>query len=216
MNPPQFRHDPMPQSRHGPARPGHLHQHNVSAVVDPPRPVAGRTRRPPASTPAPCPVSRFPAGVLHASPNPTLYTLEVPPGPVRRGGPKVIELRSIGLARYLERSQIVRSSGKISAWTCCPMTGGGEPLDTMIGRVLVRALTQRLPGSTVYSENGAISAEPDATLQVNLQRMDLDTSGAVRLIAQYAVVRRTSDTRGVTLEVPVRTVTPPRRTWSRR
>jgi uncharacterized lipoprotein YmbA len=143
-----------------------------------------------------------------ASSNPTLYTLEVPPGPVRRGGPKVIELRGIGLARYLERSQIVRSSENFRL-EVIPNDWWGEPLDTMIGRVLVRALTQRLPGSTIYSENGAISTEPGATLQVNLQRMDQDASGAVRLIAQFAVVRRTSDTRGVTLQVPAHGATTP-------
>jgi uncharacterized protein len=138
-----------------------------------------------------------------ASSSPVLYTLEVPPGPVRRSGPRVIELRSIGLARYLERSQIVRSSENFRL-DVIPNDWWGEPLDTMIGRTLARALTQRLPGSTVYLENGAISAEPDATVQVNVQRLDQDASGAIRLVAQYAVVRRTSDTRGVTLEVPTR------------
>jgi uncharacterized protein len=138
-----------------------------------------------------------------ASSNPALYTLEAPPGPVRRGGPRVIELRSIGLARYLERSQIVRSSENFRL-DVLPNDWWGEPLDTMIGRTLARALTQRLPGSTVYMENGAISADPDATVQVNVQRLDQDTAGTVRLIAQFAVVRHASDTRGVTLQVPTR------------
>ena len=137
-----------------------------------------------------------------ASPNPNLYTLEPPPGPVRRGGPRVIELRSIGLARYLERSQIVRSSENFRL-DVIPNDWWGEPLDAMLGRTLARALAQRLPGSTVYLENGAISAEPDATVQVNVQRLDQNTVGAVRLVAQFAVVRRISDTRSVTVEVPV-------------
>jgi uncharacterized protein len=137
-----------------------------------------------------------------ASPNPNLYTLEPPPGPVRRGGPRVIELRSIGLARFLERSQIVRSSENFRL-DVIPNDWWGEPLDAMIGRTLARALTQRLPGSTVYMENGAVSTEPDATLQVNVERLDQDTTGAVRLAAQFAVVRRAGDTRGVTIEVPV-------------
>lgn len=141
-----------------------------------------------------------------ASPNPNLYTLEPPPGPVRRGGPRVIEMRSIGLARYLERSQIVRSSENFRL-DVIPNDWWGEPLDAMIGSTLVRALTQRLPGSTVYLENGAISAEPNATVQVNVQRLDQDAGGAVRLVAQFAVVRRNSDTRGVTIDVPVRGAT---------
>ncbi len=138
-----------------------------------------------------------------ASPSPKLYTLDVPPGPVRRSGPRVIELRSIGLARYLERSQIVRSSENYRL-DVLPNEWWGEPLDAMIGRTLARALTQRLPGSTVYLENGAISAAPDATVQVNVQRLDQVFGGAVRLIAQFAVVRHAPDTRGVTLEVPTR------------
>jgi uncharacterized protein len=143
-----------------------------------------------------------------SSTNPALYTLEAPPGPVRRGGPRVIELRSIGIARYLERSQIVRSSENFRL-DVLPNDWWGEPLDTMIGRTLARALTQRLPGSTVYSESGAISAEPDATVQVNVQRLDLDTAGAVRLVAQFSVVRRTGDTRGVSLQVPAHGSTTP-------
>jgi uncharacterized protein len=138
-----------------------------------------------------------------ASPNPNLYTLEPPPGPERRGGPRVIELRSIGLARYLERSQIVRSSENFRL-DVIANDWWGEPLDAMIGRTLAHALTQRLPGSTVYVESGAISAEPDATVQVNVQRLDQDAGGTVRLAAQFALVRRTSDTRSVTIEVPVR------------
>ena len=145
------------------------------------------------------------AGLLAscASSSPKLYTLDVPPGPVRRLGPRVIELRSIGLARYLERSQIVRSSENFRL-DVLPNDWWGEPLDAMIGRTLARALTQRLSGATVFLENGAISAQPDATVQVNVQRLDQDSSGAVQLIAQFAVVRRISDTRGVTLEVPTR------------
>jgi hypothetical protein len=138
-----------------------------------------------------------------SSPSPALYTLEVPSGPVRRGGPRIIELRGIGLARYLERSQIVRSTENYRL-DVLPNDWWGEPLDAMIGRTLAHALTQRLPGSTVYLENGAISAEPDATVQVNVQRLDQDAAGAVRLIAQFAVVRHASDTRGVTIEVPTR------------
>jgi uncharacterized lipoprotein YmbA len=141
-----------------------------------------------------------------SSPNPNLYTLEPPPGPVRRGGPRVTEIRSIGLARYLERSQIVRSSENFRI-DVIPNDWWGEPLDAMIGTTLVRALTQRLPGGTVYLENGAISADPDATVQVNVQRLDQASGRTIRLVAQFAVVRRSSDTRGATIDVPVRGTT---------
>ncbi len=137
-----------------------------------------------------------------SSANPALYTLDAPTGPVRRGGPRMIELRTVGLARYLERNQIVRSSENFR-FDVLPNDWWGEPLDAMTGRVLARALAQRLPGSTVYLESGAISAAPDATVQVNLQRLDQDLSGAVRLAAQFAVIRRVTDTRTFTVNVPV-------------
>lgn len=142
-----------------------------------------------------------------SSPNPALYTLEAPPGPVRRGGPRVIEVRNVGLARYLERSQIVRSSENFRL-DVLPNDWWGEPLDAMLGRTLVRALTQRLPGGTVFLENGAISTPADATVQVNVQRLDQDTAQAVRLIAQYAVVRRGAETKGAAIQVPLRGTAP--------
>jgi uncharacterized protein len=138
-----------------------------------------------------------------ASPSPTLYTLEAPAGPVRRFGPRVIELRTIGIARYLERSQIVRSSENYRL-DVLPNDWWGEPLDAMIGRVMVRALSQRLPGSTVYLETSAISAQPDATLRLDVQRLDRKSDGAVRLTAQFSVTVRATETRGVMLDVPVR------------
>ena len=45
-----------------------------------------------------------------SSPPPVLYTIAPVEGAAQPGGPKVILLQQIGLARYLERSQIVRSS----------------------------------------------------------------------------------------------------------
>jgi uncharacterized lipoprotein YmbA len=121
-----------------------------------------------------------------ASPNPLLYTLAAVPGATRTGAPHTIELRAIALARYLERSQIVRSSEGYrlevlgDEWW-------GEPLDAMLSRVLVQDLTQRLPGASVFAENGAITATADATVELNLQRLDEDATGAVVLVAQVAV-----------------------------
>jgi uncharacterized lipoprotein YmbA len=138
-----------------------------------------------------------------ASRSPTLYTLEAPAGPVRRFGPRVIELRTPGIARYLERSQIVRSSENYRL-DVLPNDWWGEPLDAMVGRVMVRALSQRLPGSTVYLETSAISAPPDATVRLDVQRFDQKSDGDARLAAQFSVTVRATETRGVTLDVPVR------------
>jgi uncharacterized lipoprotein YmbA len=121
-----------------------------------------------------------------ASPNPVLYTLAPVPGTAQPGGPKIVALREIGLARYLERSQIVRSSEnyqldvQANDWW-------GEPLGAMIGRILQEELSQRLPGTSVFADNGAIAMDANATVEINIQRMDADRSGAVILAAQIAV-----------------------------
>ncbi len=143
-------------------------------------------------------MAAFPAAC--ASPNPNLYTLEAVPGQSRSGAPRTIELRAIALARYLERSQIVRSSEDFRL----DVLGNdwwGEPLDAMLARVTIQNLTQRLDGSTVFSENGAISGIPEATLGINIQRMDQNRAGAVVLIAQVSVTRRASNARTMTITV---------------
>ena len=89
------------------------------------------------------------------------------------GAPAPSRLRAIAIAHYLERSQIVRSSEGYRM-DVLSNEWWGEPLDTMISRILVQELNQRLPGSTVYADNGAISTPPDATVEINLQRLDLD------------------------------------------
>jgi uncharacterized protein len=135
-----------------------------------------------------------------SSPNPTLYVLAMVPGTTHKGAPKVIKLRAIAIAHYLERSQIVRSSEGYRM-DVLSNEWWGEPLDSMMGRILVQELNQRLPGSTVYSDSGAISAPTDATVEINLQRFDLDRDGAVLLAAQVATEGQHSASRSVALQV---------------
>jgi uncharacterized lipoprotein YmbA len=163
-----------------------------------------------ANTPSPIPLARLLSrrsalglvlmGAACASPNPNLYTLATIPGTERRGAPAVIELRAIALARYLERSQIVRSSEDFrldilnNEWW-------GEPLDTMLSRVLTQNLTQRLPNTTIFAESGAVTATPDAMMGINIQRMDQARNGNVMLIAQISVTRRQTTARTITIQV---------------
>jgi uncharacterized lipoprotein YmbA len=135
-----------------------------------------------------------------SSPNPALYVLAPEPATVRSGGPRTIEVRAISLARYLERSQIVRSSEGYRM-DVLANEWWGEPLDSMMGRILVLELSQRLPGSTVYADSGAISAAPDATVEINVERFDLDREGAVLLSAQVAVDFHPPASRAVSLTV---------------
>jgi uncharacterized protein len=123
------------------------------------------------------------------SPSPTLYALQPIAGVARAGGPRVVQLRPIGLARYLDRQQIVRSAEDYRLEVAAN-DWWGEPLGAMLTRVLVEELSQRLPGSTVLDEEGAITADADVTVEINLRRLDASRAGEVVLTAQVAVTRR--------------------------
>ena len=121
-----------------------------------------------------------------SSPSPVLYTIAPVQGPVQTAAPKVIALQQIGTARYLERSEIVRSSENYRL-DVMSNDWWGEPLAAMLGRILIEELSQRLPQSTVFTESGAVTASPDATIELNFQRLDEDASGNVILMAQASV-----------------------------
>ncbi len=121
-----------------------------------------------------------------ASPDPALYTLRAVPGMAAGGAPATVKVARPGLAGYLDRPEIVRDSSANRLL----LRGGerwGEPLGDMIGRVLALDLSQRLPGSSVFTEAGAISVDAAVTVEVDIQRFDLDTSGVVVLLVQTAV-----------------------------
>ena len=121
-----------------------------------------------------------------ASSEPGQYALASRPGAVLPRGPKIVLLRDIGLAGYLDRKEIVRTTDgyrlavQANDWW-------SESLGPMIGRTLVVELAQRLPASSVYAESGAISVDPNATVSVNIQSLEVDRSGAVVLLAQAAI-----------------------------
>jgi uncharacterized lipoprotein YmbA len=137
-----------------------------------------------------------------SSPNPVLYTLAPVPGQARAGGPHYVQLREVALPRYLERSQIVRSTEDFRL-DVLSNDWWGESLTSMFSRVLMQDLAQRLPNSTVYPESGAISATPDATIAVNVHRFDADRSGALILDADLVVKRQEPVARHVHFGVPV-------------
>jgi uncharacterized lipoprotein YmbA len=141
-----------------------------------------------------------------SSPNPNLYTIAPVSGATVTGAPRTIELRQIGVARYLERSQIVRSSENYRL-DVLANDWWGEPLGAMLARVLVEELGQRLPQSTIYAETGAMSITPDATIELNVSRLDENTAGTLVLQAQAAVTTTVQGhnvpvTRGFRLEIP--------------
>jgi len=128
----------------------------------------------------------FAAAGCGASPDPGLYTLAVRSGPALPKGPRIVQVRDIGLPGYLDRKEIVRSTEdykldvRANSWW-------GEPLGGMLGRTVVLELGQRLPNSKVYSEAGSITLDPNAVVGIDVQRLDADKAGNVILLAQVAI-----------------------------
>ncbi len=123
-----------------------------------------------------------------ASPDPNFYTLAVVPGTPQAGGPSSVQLRRIGLAGYLDRNTIVQTDAGYKLDIDENQRWGEAPAD-MIGRVLAQDLTQRLPGSAVFTESGSITADADTILEIDVQRFAADGSGTVVLAAQVAIER---------------------------
>jgi uncharacterized lipoprotein YmbA len=138
------------------------------------------------------------------APPPVLYSIAPVQGAAQPGGPKIILLQQIGLARYLERSQIVLSSENYRL-DVMANEWWGESLSAMLSRVLVEELGQRLPQSVVLSENGTVSSPADATIELNLRRLDEDAAGNLVLTAQVGVTfkgRQTPALRSFHFTVP--------------
>jgi uncharacterized lipoprotein YmbA len=125
-----------------------------------------------------------------ASAEPDYYRLSPQPSaagaapPAR--APRMVELRRVGLARYLDRSEIVRGGGGAKL-EVLEGERWAEPLGDMLGRVLAENLTLRLPGSTVFVESSALSLQGEVTVEVEILRFEADAAGAVTLSAQLAL-----------------------------
>jgi uncharacterized protein len=139
-----------------------------------------------------------------SSPPPALYTIAPVQGQARTGAPPVVVVQTIGLARYLDRSQIVKSS-EANRLDVQANDWWGEPLGAMLSRVLTEELTQRLPQSTVINETGAVTATPDAVIEIDIRRLDADAGGNLILLAQANVSfksRKSSVLRNFRIVVP--------------
>jgi uncharacterized lipoprotein YmbA len=122
-----------------------------------------------------------------ASPDPSLFTLQPVNGTVQTPATaQVIELRRPGLAGYLDRPDIVLSNAGYQLSVNSQLRWA-EPIGDMIGRILTQDLSQRLPSSTVFSETGAITADPSLRIEVDILRFDQGADGRVTLVAQAAL-----------------------------
>jgi hypothetical protein len=120
-----------------------------------------------------------------ASPEPELYRLVAVPGAPRPGAPVSIELRRVGVPAYLDRSQIMRALAESRLQALGARWA--EPFGDMVTRVLAEDLMQRLPGSTVLTETGAVRGEAGLILEAEVQRFEAGPGPQVVLLGQFAL-----------------------------
>ncbi|HJS85117.1 MAG TPA: PqiC family protein [Acetobacteraceae bacterium] len=137
------------------------------------------------------------------SPTPAYYVLAPVPGAEKAGGPRVVELRRVHLAGYLDRQEMVLADLGYRL-RITPRSVWAESPSDMIGRVLTEDLSLRLPGTVVMREATGATLAPLATVAVSIQRFDAPASGPLVLRALVTVSRRNGRDIGqvVTLAVP--------------
>jgi uncharacterized lipoprotein YmbA len=117
---------------------------------------------------------------------PKLYTIVSRPGADGGRAPATVMVRTVEVAKYLDRPQIVRygapyelEANEFERW--------GEGMRDMTTRVLVEDLALRLPRSQVYAGSGPLTITADATVELEITRFDPDPDGAVVLAARWVV-----------------------------
>ncbi|MBS1075429.1 membrane integrity-associated transporter subunit PqiC [Gluconobacter sp. Dm-73] len=117
------------------------------------------------------------SGLLAAcSSDPTLYTLAPVPGVAQAGGPVVVEVRTPVVSTRLDRDTIVRANEDYQT-RLATGTSWSEPLSDMVGQTLTSDLAQRLPGTTVFAENDAVSTTPSAYVELTVRNFEADSAG---------------------------------------
>lgn len=115
-----------------------------------------------------------------SSPDPKLYTIASVAGASQRGAPKVVLIEQVTIARYLDRTHIVRSSQDYRVDVMSNDWWSEAPAG-MISRVLAEELQERLPGTVVFRSSSPLALTPDATVDVGIDQLDEDASGQLIL-----------------------------------
>jgi uncharacterized lipoprotein YmbA len=122
------------------------------------------------------------------SDDPRYYTLTSWPGTSRDGGPLTVEVRPPTVADYLNRTYIVLNNSG-NQLHLAPNASWAEPLSEAMGRNLALDLSQRLPGSNVYTTDSGIASKAQAIVEVNISQFAEDESGRAEITAMVSVHR---------------------------
>jgi uncharacterized lipoprotein YmbA len=120
------------------------------------------------------------------SAEPVYYALASAPGTRNPKAIGSIEVRQPNIAGYLDRSEILTEIVN-HRLRLASNERWGEPFAIMIGRVLAENLSERLPGSTVFTEASGMSIHASRLVELSIWKFDLDVDGYVRLKALLAL-----------------------------
>ncbi len=143
------------------------------------------------------------AGACGSSPPSSFYALSPESGSARAAPFHTIKLRRPGIPGYLDRPEIVTMIAD-HRLRVTDTDRWAAPLDEMLGRILAEDLETRLAGSVVFTEDGAITADADVTVEVDVRRFDVDDAGQVDLVAEVAMEKGDAHTPSGTRAVHLR------------
>jgi uncharacterized lipoprotein YmbA len=129
-------------------------------------------------------------GACAESPPPRMFTLASRPSaaPASEAIAMRILVKPVEVAKYLDRTQIVRYSDPYEL-KIADLERWGEGMRDMTTRILIENLSLRLPRCQIVSSSSPVSLHADATLEIDLSRLDADSSGEIVLDARWAVQR---------------------------
>ena len=132
-----------------------------------------------------------------ASAEPDYYTLAPVEGTVVPGKPVLVELRRPAIPAYIDRLEMVRKSGSqivpdnAHIWAA--------PLGKLAEATLALDLSQRMRGSTVFTESDALGTKASYRVDIDVRQFDLDQQGRAIFTVQIMIV----DASGVLVKTDV-------------
>ena len=121
-----------------------------------------------------------------SSPATAYYALAAVSGSMRQASLGTIEVRRPGIAGYLDRAEILTQWDghrlQLAQDACW-----GEPIASMIGRVLAEDLTDRLRGTIVFNASSDLSIKATTVIELAIWKFDFGPDGFVHLNALSSV-----------------------------
>lgn len=113
------------------------------------------------------------------------WQIETINGPLKGGTGVRVSVRSIGLPSALNQPGVPQP-GPANAANSFSNDLWAAPLASMLQITMVADLAQRLPNDVVLADGGAIGAQPDLYVEIQILDFSPDSAGVVTLKAQIA------------------------------